>query len=346
MKQLCFATILISILIISACRLDKGKNIPDVSNIEVDLKVNRFEQDFFKLDTNNVSTGIKALEQKYPVFAPIFFENVLVAYDKRVAPDGHEAYIEGILKHKPLRKLDDTCQIVYGDFAGLEQDFVQAFKFYKHYFPEDKTPSSITTFISEFGYGGFIYGEDDLAVGLEFYLGNDFPYLKWNPGNSNFSDFLTRSFNKDHMVAKTVSLLVNEKVGSRQGNKLLQMMIINGKKRYILEQLLPHAPDSVIQEYSGEQLIWLEQNEPQIWAHFLEKNLLYSSRLKEIRKYVNPSPHSPGMPKEAPGNTGSWIGYKIIESYMKHHPNTTLQELIDEGHEQKILELSKYKPRY
>lgn len=338
-------TILISILVISACRFDKGKNIPDVSNIDIDLKVNRFEQDFFSIDTNNVTVGMAALKKKYPEFSAIFFENVLVAYDKRVAPDGPEAYIEGILKHKPLRKLYDTCQIVYADFSELEKDFTQALKYYKYHFPEEDIPGSITTFISEFGYGGFIYGKDDLAVGLEFYLGSDFPYLQWNQGNSNFSNFLTRSFNKDHLVAKTMSSLANDKVGSRQGNRLLQMMITNGKKRYILEQLLPHAQDSVIQEYSGAQLKWLNENEALIWAFFLEKNLIYSTRLKEIKKYVNPSPHSPGMPKEAPGNTGSWIGYKIVSAFMKKYPETTLKQLIQQEDEQKILELSKYKPK-
>jgi len=346
MRHFSFIAILISILIISSCRFDKGKNIPDVSNIDIDLKINRFEQDFFSIDTNNVSAGMTALEQKYPEFAPIFFENVLVAYDKRIAPDGPDKYIEGILKHKPLRKLYDTCQIVYKDFSSLEKDLTKTLKYYNHHFPEATVPSSVTTFISEFGYGGFIYGEDDLAVGIEFFLGSDFPYLQWNQGNSNFSNFLTRSYNKDHLVSKTIAPLVNERVGSRQGNKLLQMMIINGKKRYILEQLLPHAPDSVVQEFSGKQIKWLEENESLIWAYFLEKNLLYSSRLKEIKKYVNPSPHSPGMPKEAPGNTGSWIGYKIVQSYMKQHPNVSLTDLIKMENEQKILELSKYKPRY
>jgi len=346
MRQLSFFTILISILLISSCRFDKGKNIPDVSNIDVDIKINRFEQDFFSIDTNDVATGMKGLTQKYPDFAPIYFENVLVVYDKQVAPKGPEPYIQGILKHQPLRKLYDTCQIVYGDFTSLEKDFTQAFKYYKYHFPEDQIPGSVTTFISEFGYGGFIYGEDDLAVGLEFYLGSDFPYLRWNQGNSNFSNFLTRSFNKDHLVSKTISSLVNEKVGSKKGNKLLQMMINNGKKRYILEQLLPHAPDTVIHEVSDLQMKWLKENESQVWAYFLEKNLLYSNKLKEIKKYVNPSPHSPGMPKEAPGNTGSWIGYNIVNAYMKQNPEATLQSLIEEQRDQKILEQSRYKPKY
>ena len=259
------------------CTGDKVKHIPDVSDIQVEVKIRRFEKDLFAIDTNKVAEGLEQLKTQYPVFAPILFNDIMGANDKRIAPEGEVKFISGLLKNAQVKKLYDTCQVVFSDFSDMEAEFNQAFKFYKYYFPQRETPD-VTTFISEYGYGGFIYGQNSLAVGLEFYLGHDYPYQMYNPGNSNFSAYLTRTFNKDHLVARTLSALADDLVGLPKGNRMLDIMINNGKKRYIVEQLVPHVADTVIHEYTPKQLEWVEQNESQIWALFLTGrfSLLYS----------------------------------------------------------------------
>lgn len=326
----------------SACK-DKSKNIPDVSEIEVPVNVSRFEQDLFALDTNNMESGLAQLNQKYPEFSQVYFGSLLGAYDERLAPQGPEAYIKGFLQDERINKLMDTVQIVYGDFSKPEQALEQAFKFYKYHFPERETPS-VTTYFSEYIIGAFIYGEAKLAVGLDFFLGQDYPYEQVNPGNPNFSTYLTRTFNEDHLVARTLMPMIEDMVGPEPGSKLLDLMVHQGKKRYILEKLIPMASDSVVFEHSADQMAWLASNEMDMWAFFLDEELIYSSRQKDIRKFVEPSPDSPGMPPEAPGNTGTWMGYKIVSAYMKRFPETTMEQLIQMRDAQEILNQSRYKP--
>ena len=50
------------------------------------------------------------------------------------------------------------------------------------------------------------------------------------------------------------------------------------------------------------------------------------------------------MPKEAPARLGYFIGYKIIDSYMKNN-RVSISELMLETDYSKILNKSKYKPR-
>lgn len=333
-----------AILVLQACQPDTKQNVPDVSDIEVDVPLYRFEQELFAIDTTRLDTGLAALDEKYPIFAQIYFERILGSKDAMIAPEGHVPFMRGFLRHPAVRHLYDTTQVVYKDMSALHRDFEQAFRYYKYYFPEQPVPD-ITTFISEYSIAAFIYGDNSLAVGLDFFLGEKYPYQGYNPGNSNFSEYLTRTFNKEHLVAKTLQPLVDEIVGPPNNNRMIDFMINNGKKMYLLDLLLPTTPDSVKLEVTPAQVQWLNENEQEMWAYFLQENLLYNNNFQEIRKFIEYSPNSPGMPAEAPGRTANYMGMQVVRAYMKRYPETTLTQLFEMQDAQALLEQSKYKPR-
>ncbi len=340
-KSVCLAILLTSLLF--ACKNSQEEPIPDVRNIPVKVEIRRFEADLFSLDTTDMEKSIKALQAKYGEFATIYLTRIVPAYDPRIAVQGPEAFLKGFITHPDVRKLWESCREKYQDFRPWEQAFTQAFQFLKYYFPKLPTPD-LTTFISEFAYGSFIYNEQSLAIGLDFFLGADYPYQKYNPQNPNFSQYLTRTFDGDHLVLKTLLPLIDDLAGPPPGEKLLDHIVHNGKQLLILEKLLPETPDSILLEVTATQANWLNANEKDIWAFFLSQDLIYNSDWQKIRKYVEYSPSSPGMPAEAPGRTGNWIGWKIAKAYMKKHPNTTLPELLALRDSQAFLSQSGYKP--
>ncbi len=330
------------ILIVGGCSSER--QVPDVSNIKVDVVIKRYDQALFAIDTSNVAAGLENLGKKYPEFQKIFLDEVIKASDPRYAPEGTVKYVEGFLTHPAVRRLYDTCQVIYSDMSDIKTDFDQAFRFFKYYFPQKEVPD-ITTFISEYSYGVFVYGKNSLGVGLDFFLGEDYPYLKYNEGNPNFSDYLTRTFSKKYLVEKTMKAYIDDLVGEPGGKRLLDIMVNNGKKLYLLDQFLPYAPDSIKLEYTQKQVDWCKDNELEMWAHFLKEDLLFTTKWDKMRKLVDYSPNSPGMPPEAPGRTANFMGWQIIKAYMQKYPKTTLQELIDLRDAQLILNKSKYKPR-
>lgn len=329
-----------------ACQPDKGKEIPDVSHIPIDIDIRRFDKDLFEIDTLQIEKGLAKIESKYPEFGNIYFGQILGSTDKRIAPEGHIPYVKGFATHPATRQLFDTTQIVFpqAEMQKLETEFEQAFQYLKYYFPDVVVPPHVTTFISEYTIAAFVYKDNALALGLDFFLGPEYPYVEYNPGNPHFSQYLVRSFNKEHVVSKTLKPLVKDILGIPSGNRLLDYMLHNGKELYIMSHLLPHEPDSVILEYSQAQVDWVEENEKEMWHHFLREDLLYSTDIQKFKKLIDYSPNSPGMPKEAPGRTANWLGWQMVKSYMKRFPETTFEELINLQDAQTLMDQSRYKP--
>lgn len=316
----------------------------DVSHIKAKSEIVRFDQDLFSLDTTQWTKALAGLKGKYPHFWNIYSKHILP-----LTPDSaqYDQALLAFVKDDQVRRLYDTTQVLIGGLDDYQKELTEAFKRVKYYFPKFKEPVVYTCF-TEFGFQKFIFSDgpkDGIGLGLEMFLGKDYPYKRIDPTNPNFSAYLTRTFDKAYLTKKTVDLIVDDLVGSPGGVRLLDYMVYNGKKLYLLKKFLPEAADSVIFEYTQNQMDWVSDNELEMWSFFTEQNLVYETNVIKINKYINPSPDSPGMPVQAPGQTGNYIGYQIINAYMEKRPNTTLDQLLAEKDAQAILEISKYKPK-
>ena len=106
--------ILFLVIFLFACKKKKG--IPDVSDIKVDIKLERFDRDFFAIDSNNVMPGLKDLNKKYPSVTGIFLQNVL-GLDSATA-------IQGVKRFISLSGgLYDTVNTVFKNTDNIEKDF-------------------------------------------------------------------------------------------------------------------------------------------------------------------------------------------------------------------------------
>ena len=344
-----YCILMIGALWLVSCRPEPVVNIPDVSDIHVDVDLTRFDQ-LLMQDTTIDAIRIRELMTEYPAFSDVFFNHVMPGSEDPVVNQDPEIKIQNIqswIKHPRTRWLYDTVQQIFPKVDDLEKGLKEAFTYAKYYFPEKETPRFFTT-LSDFGYFPFIYAEDSLkdgiGISLEMFAGEKFPYRQINGNGEAFSDYLVRAYNKDHLVKRTLEVWVDDLAGPPPGNRLLDIMIHNGKKLYIMQALMPTTPDTVIMNYPAEKMKWVKDNERNIWIVFSTQNLLYESSLNKIQKFIGPSPDSPGMPHEAPGNTGSWLGWQIIKMYMKKFPETTLEQLLKLDNAQEILEKSEYKP--
>lgn len=336
------------LLLISLWSCDEKVNLPDVSGIKINYGLYRIEEPVFYTESRDSLTMIlQGMYKNHPEFYGLYFQHIfpvgpVMAFDSLA--DAILTFKKQPLSDSILHKVRTTFQ----GFDKIQGNFDKAFTYARYYFPDKPTPD-VYTFISEFGFQGFIFegkgGKDALGVGLDMFLANSLDYKRVEPDNPGFSSYITRSWNPDHLVRKSLEVWISDFVEPTQGNRLLDQMVYNGKKLYILKQLLPEVSDTILFEYSEAAMDWCASNEKQMWSFFIEKNLINDSNPIQIGKYINPSPDSPGMPREAPGRTGNYLGYLIVKAYMEKKQGLSLEALAMETDADKIYKESNYKPR-
>lgn len=346
MKLYRFILLLILLFIINACQNSNSETLPAVESSKLDnFNFIRFDQEVFDMSGKVIPTAYDQLKQKHSVFTDLYFAQLLRMKANR--PDTFFTEIENMLTADAIITLQLKIDKVFKNDKALRNSLMNACKYLKHYFP-NKTIPNFYTMMTEFGYQTILFQDnktDGIGIGLDFFLGDNFDYKSIDPKNPVFSQYLTRTYNKDHITRKAMDLIVDDMMGPPPTQRMIDQMIHSGKRMYILDKLLPSEPDSIVFEFSQKQIDWLYNNEIQMWDFFLEKELFYETSHLKINKYLNPSPNSPGMPPEAPGKTAVFMGYQIIKAFMDKHPDMSMTDLINLKDSQLLMEKAKYRPK-
>lgn len=343
MKNFTIAGIAVLILLLTSCTCNRSGDQPkkekEVSRSEVKVEVLRFEQAWFGMNPADLPNELKKLKAKYPREYDAFY-NYVMEFTRFGNEEQQQLVIRDFITKKDMRGLYDTVLRKYPDLAFLENDLQTAFANFKSYFPEKPVPR-VFTCITEFaGFPAFTFGDSLVGICIDDHLGPKYPYYR-----NFFYDYQLYGLDKKFMAGHVLNVMATNIIDAPDARStLLDKMIVYGKILYFIQALLPDlAPNDVI-EYTDKQWKWCLDNERQIWGFFLEQKLLYDTRPDNIR-FVEDGPSTYGMPKESPGKVGAWLGWQIVQAYMKEHPGTTLKQLIAIKESQKLLEGSKYKPR-
>lgn len=318
---------------------------PEVSHIDVYPEFVRYDSLLFSMNSSEQVSDFTEVRSEYPAFSELYLHRIL-GLPKENDSLIHSKLVE-IARAPAIQSLRDSISRKYDDMESITSDFRQAFQFYRYYFPDFSTPDVYFCF-TEFAVGTFLFelaeGGDALGLSLDMFLGPTFPYELLAQRETSFSKYLTRTFTPEHMVRKALEVLIEDKVQGAKDERLLDYMIDRGRTLYTVKHLVPTMPDSVLFEYTKEQTEWCRENELSMWAHILDKELLYERKMKLISTMISPAPTTMGMPPQSPGRTADFIGYQIIEQFVEN-TGTSLKELLTLSDAQDILKRSRYKGR-
>lgn len=332
---------LVSVLLFSC---GGSGDAPDVSNIHVDLNTRRLDKDLAALDTSHLGAGLQQLSAKYPDFLNFYLDTLMGFGVNGIYEDtafGVRNGLHALLTHPDYRGLLDTVAVHFPDTKQEDAALTKAFRYYKYYFPSRSVPK-IIYLISGFNHVAFTYDTTIVGIGLDMFLGAQYPFY----ASVGVPAYMSRKLTPDYIVPNVMQVLYEaEHPFVTDGRNLLDMMIQKGKEQYYLEQVAPFVPDTVRLGFTASQLGWCRASEAEVYNFFVKDKLLYETNWQKILRYVNDGPTATGMPAESPGNVGSWLGLQIVKAYMEQHPETTLDELLQPMDAQRFLLLSRYKPR-
>lgn len=314
------------------------KNKPDVSGIKVDWKLERFEQRFFKIDTNNISAGISQMQQQFPGFFPFYIEQILRVPMQQAAP----VVTQIISSYAPI---NDSIQKKYSNLNWLKDQLTEGLRYVKYYYPSYKVPDVIT-FIGTFDAPGIVLTPRYLGIGLHQYAGKNFSVYKEQQLQEIYPDYISRRFDKEYITPNAIKAIVDDLYpDSSTGRPLIEQMIEKGKQWYLLDHFLPDVPDSLKTGYTKRQTEWVRNNEGNIWGFFTANVDIYTIDPPVIQDYIGEGPFTRGMPEGAsPGNIGQWVGWQIVKKYAEKNPELTVQQVLA-APAKTIFAEAKYKPK-
>ncbi|PHR71166.1 MAG: gliding motility lipoprotein GldB [Lutibacter sp.] len=311
--------LLLILVLISSCK-DETRKTVDVSDIEVDFTVDRFERKFYNTSDENFDT----LKNEYAF----------------MLSNQHDSVWLNKMQNEDEQYLFKESEQIFEDFTEVKEELTSLFKHIKYYNPKFRAPKVITHISDlDFEYP-VIYSDSLLFISLDMYLGKD------NIVYRSFPGYLSENYKKERIVVDAAKDIINQSYRKSRSRTFLYRMINEGKFMFLIDSYLPTVSDDLKIGFSSEKLAFSEHNEIDIWKYFIQNELLYSNDTDLNKRFIENAPFSKfylESDKETPGRIGVWIGWQIVRSYMKNN-DVTLQQLLTVEPED-IYKKSKYKPR-
>lgn len=314
-----------------------GPRPPKVDHIVADFNLVPFYEDLFSIHPDSFENEKDRLINEYGSY--------LEAYSMRVIKSGSPyddefaSRIGMFLSYEPNQEVLDTCKKVFGDLSGLSKELDLSFRYYRYYFPQAEIPD-VYMHISGFNQS-IVVDSTWVSVSVEKYLGSDCVFYD----RLSIPVYLRQKMTPQKVVPdimKALSMthfLYNDSVGD-----LLSQMVYHGMIQYFMKQVLPYHSDEILLDYNKTELNWCRHYEKMMWSSIIERKQLFSTERLMIQKYIGEGPFSYYFGQESPGRTGIYLGYRIVQSFMKRNPEVTLADLMEMRDYHWLLSKAGYRP--
>ena len=332
--------ILLAILI-GCVSCDKNPYHRDVSDIQVEFKTVPFHTEVQKVGMDNDEEGFRVLQEKYGDFLKTYIADVgrmTGVPENRTELNTLHTFIINKWIQELYHLSDSALQV---NQKSMDEEMTNALKYFKYYFPEKVIPE-FYTFITGVNYSMAI-DSNIIAIGIDKYLGKD---------NDFYNSMTIESYIKRNMVPEKIpadamrALAESEFPDGFEEDYLLATMIQCGRYQYFVKCMLPDEPDTLLWGFTQKQLEFCEKSEGEFWKYLIStENMLFSSDYMMQKRFIDDGPFTIVFTKESPARVGQWIGFKIVESFMKNNPDVSLSDLFAIKSSKEIMSKAKYNPK-
>lgn len=334
---ICFVFMLFSISSLYSCNANSKHDIHSVSlqNRDTVIEIKRLDIDIFDYLQEPTLDKAESLKNKYGDLLEAF--GIVTINNSDVDDPLFFEVLRNYFNNEVLGQIYKDELVTFSDLTLYKDQLNQANTLINEYFPNKQLPQ-LAIHISGFKENTIVL-DNIISISGDKYLGDSYPVYKKFFEDYQVIQMQPKMITRDYLKA----WLLSETPKSNQRKNLLSEIIREGKIIYILKQLLPDWSDNDLIGYTPDQFKWATENEKQIWQKTIQNKYLYSNDSQVINKYINEAPFTTTISSDSPGSLGKWLGWQIVNEYMKN-TNTSIKELLENNDSQKILKLSKYNP--
>ena len=336
MKKI-FLPAFISFLLVGVFSCNKDKRYePKTTDKSINVRIIRFDRDFLHLNQKNIVQSTRNLYKKYPEIINIYTNEILGV--SATDTSGVANLFSEFLTDSVFAGVNQKTLQVFDDVTSIEKSLSASFSILHSFFPEIKLPE-VFFYVSGFNRSVLV-GSNTIGVGADLFLGSDYQRYQ------NFTyQYLIKNMTPQQITPVVMStVLYNNFPFGERNERLIDNMLYRGKMMFLLSKLMPEELPNTIIGYEKREWEWCRKYEKQVWETIMDRNDLFSTDMTLIHKYMDEAPFTTPVSQEAPGRLGTWVGWQIIESYMKNNKSVSLKDLMLNKNYQQIFENSGYKP--
>lgn len=317
-RRISLLFMLISMLFAS-CGISTGK---DAEQKEEEISVLRYDKLLSEYVRSNSFSAMQKLNMDYRQPTKILIEDVLSI--GTVKDDTISQRLQKFYSDTTLIRLLRDVEARYPNLNEVEKGLNKGFKNLKREIPETKVPF-IYSQVSAFNES-IILVDTLLGISLDKYMGEDYPLYK-----RFYYDYQCRSMRPERIVPDcfVFYLLSCYEMDFHENTCLIDLMMHYGKINYVVQSLLEYDDIGQTMGYSALENGWCKDHEKDLWNHIRDNDHLYARDPMIIRYYMKPAPGIDLLGEQAPALVGTWMGARIIASYMKKHKNLKIKDLLD-----------------
>lgn len=179
----------------------------------------------------------------------------------------------------------------------------------------------IYTIVSPFNQS-IVLSDSMIFVALNHYLGEDYPGYA-----GRFQDYQRRVKTEAALPYQLAEALIASAY-PYEGANVSHRLMYEGALAAASEAVVPHSKEGEALCYSDAEMEWAMTNEADIWRTLIGKDMYFSTSPVDEARLFGLSPHTSVISPQSPGRLGRFVGYRMVKSYLKNHPDTSWEEML------------------